>query len=523
LSLSSAKLLGPPTTDGFTLRIPLSGGSTLSAIVVPERASPHVNLPLSSVWAQIRIPSCRLSNAQVEPISGEYRWTPNRCRLLTEKKYAIFLQIDGGSLSSPVMITIPGAPHSIARFASFKDDDNRLGHLSGVLTVDGALEESTDVLQYRIYWGQSETEKIKNFHGLSNFVGSLNTFAGGGFRNVFDNECIMNDCHWKFLKVISHRRRGLGRIQHQETGDCMCQPSNTKVMTVMTCPTPILSMDHANAESLHSDCLFALEKRLMPDATLQLRMRNVKNFECLCHIPVQMTTIGPDGQVVPKTQGSKSRQLLVGKWCDSSTFQYYEDVEAPEAPTKGYCEWTSRPIDVIDDAMALDASANGQTGGDPNINVTSNFILMDSSGGESWVPDWQKAPAWLVGSNVSLDRADVSYINTVQKDHTHAVWVDMQHFGGLYDTHALIRGLRQNGATYEKEDCLVVQPRLRFAESTNCCPSSCSSSRRLKRFECNISAEELDCDYQDLPPKEPYSDNRWTLGLSMWQRLGQWF
>jgi hypothetical protein len=193
-------------------------------------------LALRAVWPRVRISDCQLIeepmlapddyNEESQPLH-QFIWHASACELEPGRSYVVALHMDSVGRSGDNDVTtsvsfevpnIPG-PASVPVSATVKDEDVSPLFASGDLLMEGAADQS-DVLQYRVYWGQGNGTIVGNLADENEaLAGVANLFAEGGFRNVNDNDCVLGDCDWQFQKVKSE---GIYAIRHAVTNDCLC-------------------------------------------------------------------------------------------------------------------------------------------------------------------------------------------------------------------------------------------------------------------------------------------------------------
>lgn len=244
-----AILLGAPSVDGFALNIQFvdceaASGCMLDAIVLPSEAKDKVLTPLRQVWTQVMYPGCRtFDHAQV---GSYFIWRTSDCNFTAGTLYAVALHLTttGGDYLHIMDLQVPGLPASEVTALSFKDLDVRGGYMRGEVSIEG-LEDESNVLQYRTYFGQAEGTKIGFISDKrAAKIGWINTFASGGLRSGFNNECLYGDCNWNMhLARSAQNGRPVPQyiIRHKNTGYCLCYPFQELTETV--CPTELLTLD----------------------------------------------------------------------------------------------------------------------------------------------------------------------------------------------------------------------------------------------------------------------------------------
>ena len=74
--------------------------------------------------------------------------------------------------------------------------------------------DESNVLQYRTYFGQSNNSKIGFISDeRAAKIGWINTFASGGMRSGFNNECLYGDCNWD-MQVAKSASNGRAVAQY---------------------------------------------------------------------------------------------------------------------------------------------------------------------------------------------------------------------------------------------------------------------------------------------------------------------
>lgn len=242
-------LMGAPSVDGFALNIQfqdcqVASNCKLDAIVVPTEAKDKIITPLQDVWTQVMKPSCRLfGHSQV---TTYYIWQTTGCNFTAGALYAVamYLTTTAGSHMHIMDLQVAGLPSSAVSAVTFKDHDVRAGYMRGEVTIEGVADES-NVLQYRTFFGESADRKIGFINDdRAAKIGWINTYAAGGLRSGFNNECLYGDCNWEMQMAKS---AGNGRpvpqyiLRHKNTGYCLCYPFQE--LKQEPCPAELLTLD----------------------------------------------------------------------------------------------------------------------------------------------------------------------------------------------------------------------------------------------------------------------------------------
>ncbi|OLP85560.1 1,3-beta-glucan synthase component bgs3 [Symbiodinium microadriaticum] len=257
---SDPLLLGKPGTDGFSLSLnftscavtqesdPSGDWCTLEAVVAPGMAKSRVITPLASVWTQILDPGCRIMGHH--QVGSSYMWQATGCNMTAGGLYVVALHLttSQGDVLLLMDLQIPGKPTYTPSSVVFSDSDVRRGYLLGEVTIEGAEDES-NILQYRAYYGRSNDTRV-NFLSDERAagIGWVNTYADGGLRNGYNNECLYGDCSWK---MELSKTAGNGRpynqylIRHEHTGKCLCYAN--AVLSQTECYANLLTVDSPTA------------------------------------------------------------------------------------------------------------------------------------------------------------------------------------------------------------------------------------------------------------------------------------
>eukprot|EP00929_Paragymnodinium_shiwhaense_P117319 TRINITY_DN8778_c0_g1_i1.p1 TRINITY_DN8778_c0_g1~~TRINITY_DN8778_c0_g1_i1.p1 ORF type:complete len:6658 (+),score=1287.90 TRINITY_DN8778_c0_g1_i1:1019-19975(+) len=433
----------------------------LNVIVVPSRASPNVGLPLSKVWPQNRRVECRVSgDGWAARVGNEIRWQAKGCRLDSGAEYSVFVHLESPLVNATQRLTfrLPPKPAVNARDLSLTDSDPNQGTVAGTVHLKAATDE-TDVLQYRVYWGRGAGQKVDTDLALFAVV---NTFANGGFRSVFSNECLYNDCEWQMHVAQSTRRRTKYIIKHGTTGECFCVKYHNTMRVV--CPEEVLMVNHPGADDMGgsyydpsteerpADCLWTIESKMI-GGHVESRLENLRYAMCLCTVPVTRQ-YGMDGKPLPMKLGADARQLQLGRWCNTAT---WEVNGVTTRPTASYCEWTSRSPDPRPNGtMDLDAVHN-QTQTEP-----LQFPPPTTA--------WGDLPAWEMQGEEGMD---LSTPLLVPAEYTLAAWVDLRAFDALdpeNDPGVVALFNATANETDEVEPCIVLNQRTAIDDTPPLCP-----------------------------------------------------
>lgn len=253
---SDPLLLGMPGTDGFSLSLnftscavtqqsdPSGDWCILEVVVAPGMAKNRVITPLANVWTQMLDPGCRIMDHH--QVGSGYIWQATGCNMTAGALYvlALHLTTSQGDVLLLMDLQIPGKPTYTPSSVVFSDSDVRRGYLLGEVTIEGAEDES-NILQYRAYYGRSNDTRV-NFLSDERAagIGWVNTYADGGLRNGYNNECLYGDCSWK---MQLSKTAGNGRpynqylIRHEHTGKCLCYAN--AVLSQNECYANLLTVD----------------------------------------------------------------------------------------------------------------------------------------------------------------------------------------------------------------------------------------------------------------------------------------
>lgn len=238
-------LLGRPSPDGFTMWMRMRNctmaGCVLNAIVVPEIAIPNLQVPLSDVWPQLRSPSCRLRAFAVT--KQPFRWRAFDCGMSNGARYAAAFHLPGSAVVV-VELVVPWPPLVAARALDLRDVDPNATRAAGIVSLVGAEDEAS-TFQYRLFWHSVHGgQRLDSTSGTNLLAAVINVFAGGGLRNAFHNECLLDDCAWMLADARS--RPSELSIRHRTTGECLCYRQWS--LQIQPCPKYLM----ANATESYS-------------------------------------------------------------------------------------------------------------------------------------------------------------------------------------------------------------------------------------------------------------------------------
>ncbi|CAK9071313.1 Uncharacterized protein SCF082_LOCUS35320 [Durusdinium trenchii] len=128
---------------------------------------------------------------------------------------------------------------------------------------------------------------------------------------------------------------------------------------------------------------------------------NSEAHDCLCQVPTQSDSVGPDGILAP-VQDTMWRAPHVGKFCDSMVLDF--KINEKEVRTTGYCEWNLHASVPSDSVISLDLSMN-----DTGAATVSGSVVPDASG-KAWTLTGDghfQLPPTMLSSNYTL----VAWVN----------------------------------------------------------------------------------------------------------------